>query len=305
MQTFQTETCLRHDLRFSPDGRRLMIGSGWPVLFDTHGTEPPVTLKPLGGRFAVHARFALGGSALVYAADGHVHDGHVHVWDFATGHERVRKHAGPNIRGLAVDPGGAVVYETHITPDAFSWRTEVRAFDVATGEPRGRFPAHEGAFAGPIVSADGRRLAGCGSWSACVWDLTAPDAPESAVVEVRAGKLGTHLDGIALSADGTWLATINHRGLTLWDVSGASASEVFRSGKHRRRVSAVACGPTRPVLATGDTAGQVFLWDHTGRVLNRYDWGLSEVYALCFAPDGLRCAVADGKGKIVVWDLDA
>jgi hypothetical protein len=58
------------------------------------------------------------------------------------------------------------------------------------------------------------------------------------------------------------------------------------------------------MFATGDTGGQVFLWDHTGRVLTRYDWGLGEVYAMCFAPDGLRCAAIDRAGKVVVWDVD-
>ena len=126
-----------------------------------------------------------------------------------------------------------------------------------------------------------------------------------AFVEVRAGKLGSYVDGIALSADGTRLATIGNRGVTLWDLAnGAPAREVFRSGKHRRGVTAVACNPTKSVLVTGDTAGQVFLWDDTGRVLTRFDWGLGDVYGLTFAPDGLRCAAADAKGKIVVWDVD-
>jgi hypothetical protein len=40
-------------------------------------------------------------------------------------------------------------------------------------------------------------------------------------------------------------------------------------------------------------------------VLARFDWGLGEVDAMCFAPDGLRCAAVDRNGKVVVWDVDA
>jgi hypothetical protein len=40
-----------------------------------------------------------------------------------------------------------------------------------------------------------------------------------------------------------------------------------------------------------------------GRVLAQYDWGIRELHALCFAPDGMRCAAA-GTYKMVVWDVD-
>jgi WD40 repeat protein len=303
MQTFRTERCLLHDLSFAPDGRRLLVGAQTRVLLDTLGTEPPVALKPPTGAFTAYAQLALGGTALVYTTP--TDDVHVHVWDMGTGRVAVWEGVGRNVADLAVSPDGTTVYAAYVTQNGFDWVTEIRAFDVATGEPKGGFPAREGHFSWLTMSADGRRLAGRGSWSASVWDLTTPGAPESWVLEVRAGKIGTHMQGIALSASGTELATITSRGLAFWDVThGTAATELFRSGKHKRRVSAVACCPTKPLLATGDTAGQVFLWDHTGRVLTRYDWGLGEVHALCFAPDGLRCAAADNAGKVVVWDVD-
>jgi WD40 repeat protein len=192
-----------------------------------------------------------------------------------------------------------------VTADGFEWRTELCAFDVATGERKRRFPVRANGFSSLTLTIDGRRLAGCHSWSVGVWDLTEPDGSERGWVRVAAGKIGNHVQGCALSADGTRLATVTNRGLTLWDVTGdVPACEVFRSGKHRRAVTAVACSPTRPLIATGDTAGNVFLWDHAGNVLNRYDWGLDEVYPLAFAPDGLRCAAADAEGKVVIWDVD-
>lgn len=304
MQVFRTDHCLLHDLSFAPGGRYLLVGSPTRVLFDTLGTEPPVRLTPPTGAFTAYARLALGGTALVYTTP--TDDLHLHVWDIATGRVAVRTDAGRGVADLAIGPDGRTVFAARVTQRGFEHFTDIGALDVATGAPVATFPERQGRFAYLALSADGRRLAGYGAFSACVWDLTAPNDPGARALVVRAGKLGNHVSGVALSADGTRLATITARGLALWDVTGGTAApELFRSGKHRRRVSAVACRPTGPLIATGDVAGQVFLWDHAGRVLTRYDWGLGEVHALCFAPDGLRCAAADDKGKVVLWDVDA
>lgn len=303
MQVFRTDHCLLHDLSFAPDGRRLLVGSQTRVLIDTLGTDEPRVLTPPTRAFTAYARLALGGTALVYTTP--TDNTHIHVWELATGRVVVWEGAGRNVNDLAVSPDGQTLYAACITQRGFDHATRIHAFDIATGEPKGRFPALEEHFTWLSMSADGRRLAGRSSYNAGVWDLTTPNNPKSAVVDVRIGKAGSHVGGVALSADGAQLATITNRGLTLWDIAGGTtAREVFRSGKHKRRVTAVACDPTKPLLVTGDSAGQIFFWDHAGHILSRYDWGLGEVYALCFAPDGLRCAAADNKGKLVVWDVD-
>jgi WD40 repeat protein len=109
------------------------------------------------------------------------------------------------------------------------------------------------------------------------------------------------LRGFALSPDGARLATASSRGVSLWDA--VTGDEAFSSGKHRRKVETVCFSPTQPLLATGDATGNVFLWDFTGRVLTRFEWGLRAVKGLGFAPDGLRCAATDGY-KVVIWDVD-
>lgn len=299
MQTFQAGTCQRHGLHFAPDGRRLLVSSYGPVLFDTLGADPPTTLKTPGAPFVAYYKLALAGTALVYrnGAD-------LRVWEYSTGRETVIADAGRDVGDLAVSPDGATVYTARPVQSGHSWHTRVFAFDAATGAARGAWPECDSGVGWLSVSADGRRLAGRASFSAGVWDLTRPDDP-AAALSLPIGGMGKWVDGVALSADGRFLAIATSRGLEWWDIDDWKPAEVFRSGKHRRRVSAVACSPTRPLIATGDAGGVVFLWDHSGRVLSRYDWGLTdEVVALCFAPDGLRCAAADAKGKVVVWDVD-
>jgi WD40 repeat protein len=213
--------------------------------------------------------------------------------------------AGRDVGDLAVSPDGATVYAARSVQSGYSWHTRLFAFDVATGKATGSFPECEGGLTWLSVSADGRRLVGRGAYEAGVWDLTRPDDPQAVGLSVRVGGVGKYVDGVALSADGKKLALVTSRGLELWDIAGREAAQVFRSGKHKRRVSAVACSPAKPLIATGDNAGNVFLWDHAGNVMMRYDWGLGEVYGLAFAPDGLRCAAVNASGKVVIWDVDA
>jgi hypothetical protein len=48
----------------------------------------------------------------------------------------------------------------------------------------------------------------------------------------------------------------------------------------------------------------VRLWDiDSGRQRAAFDWGIGKVYAVAFAPDGMRAA-AGGQQNIVVWDVD-
>jgi WD40 repeat protein len=57
-------------------------------------------------------------------------------------------------------------------------------------------------------------------------------------------------------------------------------------------------------LATISNDASATIWDAaTYSVRKRYEWQIGRLRAVCFAPDGLRCA-AGGSGQIVVWDLD-
>jgi WD40 repeat protein len=301
MRVFNTEPCLRHDLSFAPDGRRLLVGAPTPVLLDTLGSGPLLELNPPDGLLIAHARLALGGRALVYTLQ--TEDSSVYVWDLATDRIRVWERAERGAAALAVGPDGTTVYGWSVR-SAPPWKPEVFALDVATVEPLGRYPVGPDLVWRLTVSADGRRLVAHGGWNVPVWNLARMG---TGPVYIRVGMLGVSVEDAVPSADGSRVATVTNRGVVLWDVSPGNRKvrEVFRSGKHRRRVCAVACSPTKPLFATGDNAGQVFLWDFDGRVLSRFDWGLGEVQAMCFAPDGLRCAAADTAGRVVVWDVEA
>jgi WD40 repeat protein len=276
-------------LTFSPDGRFLVMAANPHQVLDTGAGR---WLAPLSSSDHDHVRFALGGQALAYCD----YVTAVAVADFKTRTARRYELKRASARGLAATPDGRTLFLlVHLfdEPGSAVWR-----FDAATLKRRGQFARQKAEPWEMVGSADGRRLAsGRSSRDRVIriWDTTAPDRRAVVVTpELWAWRF-------ALSGDGARLATVGTRGVTLWTAD--TGREVWSSGKHRRGVQTAGFCPTRPLLATGDNAGVIFLWDFTGRVLARYDFGLKDVHGLAFAPDGLRCA-ATGPRSVVLWDID-
>jgi WD40 repeat protein len=275
-------------LAFGPDGRFLAVDTRKRgLLLDTAEGRwlPSMPIR--------HARFVLGGQALAYIGSGVG----LSVMDLTTGEHRSRVPPTWGQALVAAPDGQSVSLLSNKDSDG---ATEIQCYDVTTLACRNTVARHHDDPSAMAGSADGRKLAtgdpGAEGKPVRVWDVVAGEGAEAAAV-VPKGKLR----GFALSADGSRLGTVSTRGVTLWDA--ATGAEVFSSGKHRREVKAVCFHSTRPLAATGDGSGNVFLWDFAGRVLTRYDWGLLTVYSLAFAPDGLRCAAANAF-RVVIWDVD-
>ena len=49
-------------------------------------------------------------------------------------------------QSVAVGPDGAAVYIAYPIASNYPGHTEIRAFDIATGKPKAKFPAREGRF---------------------------------------------------------------------------------------------------------------------------------------------------------------
>ena len=293
MQVFQLPTPTgwvgRRVVRFTPDGRYLSVSANPGGLFDTLSDRPPEILRHYVYGFAGGERSVAGDSPIT---------GTLVATDRRTGKSDLCKLPDCSIADAAVSPDGKLVYValSHWAPAGHAH--EIRAIDADLLHPRYRFGRRQSPLWRLALSASGNHLAVSGSDGLKVWSV-ATERPTELLVLERPPRVE---HDFALSNDGSRLVTVDTSGLTIRDA--ATGEQVVRSGKHRRTVTAVASHPTKPLLTTGDNAGNVFLWDHTGRVLTRFDWGLREVYALCFAHDGLRCAAVDAKGKVVIWDVD-
>ena len=293
MQEFQVKAGGTVKMCFSPDGQSLAISSGVFTLLNTaSGSSRMLDALPWSASFA----FVRGGTAIAYTKGDH--DEQVQVFDLASGnvHPFGPKHL--RLHGVFANPNSDVFYVWFSTSNYYvgSDFLGYRSADLELAVTLSGLHCLGGDL---VTSANGEWFADR-NWSTLwVWNIGEPEHSVSRKLEL---KTRADVNDHALSADGSRLVAGDSYALRVWDT--ASGEPVAHSGKHRRGVTAVACCPARPLIASGDNAGHVFLWDHACRVLNHYDWGLGEVDHLCFAADGLRCAAIDSKGKVVVWDVD-
>jgi len=297
MQTFQLTApkgWVGHRVvQFAPDGRYLCVSTDTGNLFDTLSDQPPELLRHCVQGFASGGALSVGGESPI--------TGTLVATDLRTKKSINSRQEDCTIADCTVSPDGKLLYVALSLPlfSPSAHEHEIRVFAADSLQLRSAFGRGKSPIWRLTLSTNGERLAVLSYDGLKVWNVATKGPAEVLVLE-RPPRL---VRDLALSNDGSRLATVDTSGLTIWDVT--SGEQVVRSGKHRRAVGAIACNPTKPLLATGDNAGRIFLWDYTGRVLTRFDWGLSEISGLCFAPDGLRCAAVDKAGKVVVWDVDA
>lgn len=106
---------------------------------------------------------------------------------------------------------------------------------------------------------------------------------------------------LALDYDGTRLAGSFHDRVTVWEPGGA---EVREYAGHSATITAIAIRADGTAVASAGLDHRVLVWSpDTGEILAQYDWGLGNVFALEFSPDGALLAVA-GAGGLIVCDAE-
>jgi WD40 repeat protein len=108
---------------------------------------------------------------------------------------------------------------------------------------------------------------------------------------------------LALTPDGTTLATTAGRSIKLWDVE--TMKEIVTLKGHEDIVWALAFSTDGRILASGSGDGAVRFWDvWTHQLRAAFDWEIGHVHTLAFSPDGMTAAAGgDGTDNLVLWDV--
>jgi hypothetical protein len=130
------------------------------------------------------------------------------------------------------------------------------------------------------------------------------------LVRVDAGVTITHLATknhphfFAVSPDGRTLAGAGNIDTIIerWDLGTGQPLPALT--EHNQPTMALAHLPDGRLLSCSKD-GIVRTWDHaSGKCLDVKDWRMNGITALAVAPDGMRAAVGNQLGSILIWDLD-
>jgi WD40 repeat protein len=288
--TLRQEGHIVNAVVFSPNGKTLVSCSHGPghrygtlKLWDLETGHELCALKDV-----THFQFAPQGLTLA-AADP---SGALRLWDTATGRERaVLNHPGP-VRHFAFSPDGRMLVASS------EGSTTVKRWDaLAGGELRDleghSFPGEYMAF-----SPDGRTLVTDDNKDVRLWD--------SATGKLRA-TLKEARRPVAFAPDGKTLAMAGLKGdsILLWrDVNADEPGKCLRvqgPGCWLGEQDLVTFSPDGRVVAAGNGAGEVGLWDAiTGKQRFAAEFK-SSVVSLAFARDGHTLA-AGAVGQVMLVD---
>jgi WD40 repeat protein len=288
-----TTARLPQPLAYSADGGLLAIGNsdGGITLCDTATGLPVRTLRGHAGR-VYGVAYAAGDQKLVTVAS----DATVRLWDTVTGDcTTVIDVPGDGAWPVEVSADGQLV--AYGAPDG-----RVRLLDVATGAVRLALPGH----ATPVYtvafgSCDGQHVVMTGDRAGAIrtWDLATGTLITQ--VTVRGGPVYRLLASPGAGETTLFAAGGSDGTLQLLDGRGQRAADLTG---HSGAIYALDFHPARPLLASGDTTGDVRLWDAASRsqraVLAPHP---GAVYGLAFSPDGGQLASACSEGLVRITSV--
>jgi WD40 repeat protein/DNA-binding SARP family transcriptional activator/Mg-chelatase subunit ChlI len=322
-------------LQFSPDGSRLAVGGGEPVVIDvrTHRELFPLQVTE---RFVYGLRFGDDGRTLLAAVPGPPEftatiqsfdarsgrplgperrireTGDVALLGTSSGRRLVMTLNGPRsvirdsdtLRPLRRVPTGAV--QVTQSPDDHTMLVggddgSVRFFDRMTGDVRHAPGRHDGRVVGAVFGADGGTAVSAGADSRLiVWDVRRASAVET--LEGHAGQV----TGMAITRDGATLYTAGLDGkVIIWDLSGARRlGRPFKVGRDTEEFPRYALSPDGRVLAIGQLDGTVALFDtQTLREVSRFSVVPDRpVRGMGYVPGGSLLVVGGDDGFLAIVD---
>lgn len=282
---------------FSPDGRIMALGdlNGYLMLWNVETGRPVRIVR-------AHKE---GIESLVASPDGRclatvANDGVAALWSLANGENLHRFAEQPDpLRTAAFDSNGHVLFAGSCSDKPSLQKGRLIAWDVRTGQELGRLEMEAAGLHSLVFEAErGRILAGFG------------DGRISSISAERvAGGISTisteqRVWSIAWHPGSAEMAAGSEDGLvSIWNRSGGKLASLEG---HSALVSSLAYAPQRPLLASGDYQGELYLWDmaHLGAG-GRLGSVPGKIHCLAFSPDDQYLAVGSDRdlAALSIWDM--
>ena len=300
-QTFTGHVDSVNSVAFSPDGKRIVSGSGLRFLGDgnTLRVWDVSSRQQIGKTFTGHVdsvnsvAFSPDGKRIVSGSD----DTTVRVWDVSSGRQidQIFIAHRDSVNSVAFSPDGKRIVSG-------SRDHTIRVWDASSGQQIGKtITDHKDDVNSVAFSPDGKRIvSGSQDHTIRVWDASSGQqigqpltGHENSVTSVAFSPDGQHI------ISGSWDNTVR-----LWDAStGQPIGQPFAG--HEGIVWSVAFNPDGTHIVSSSLDNTVRLWDVStgqpiGQPFNGHD---SAVHSVAFSPYGKRIVSGSGDETVQVWNI--
>ena len=274
--------------RYSPDGARIVTGSGDNTarVWDAHSGAALLMMSGHTDR-VFDAAYSPDGTRIVTGS----HDKTARVWDARTGSLQLTLNGhGDRVDSARFSPDGQRIVTA-------SWDKTVRIWAAASGKLLTTLTGHSDAVYSAVYSGDGRRIVTASQdKSARIWDATSGKP-----LAVLTGH-GDYVACAAYSADGQRIVTASaDRTARVWDARSGAPLAVL-SG-HGDVVYSAAFSPDGRRIVTASWDKSARIWDaSTGRQLAVLAGHQDTLASAEYSPDGAYLVTASQDHTARIWD---